>query len=274
MRYISKNLLNEIRRKLKPLIVPRSSGKKIKEVFLHPFTFNCQKNRRKAIEKNAQIHSYKIEYPCLNIPFSVPRNRCKEDIKKGIKNLEEAFNWGRKNFDPKNFNEEFIRKIAKIITPDIYPGDFAEYRDTGTTISGASTTPPYPYKVKEIEIPGFMKYLRDQLKKERLVDRINLAIYSHLHLVRIHPFIDGNGRTSRTIQNIILDHYKLPLPIIEAGERNTYYELLDKAILDWKHKENSGEINKGATEGEHGFYNFMAGKINVSLDKILECNIH
>ena len=96
---------------------------------------------------------------------------------------------------------------------------------------------------------------------------ITAAIFAHLHLVRIHPFVDGNGRTSRMLQDLILDDYKIPLPIIEPGERGTYYQILDDAIYSWKHE---GEQGSRVTKDEQKFYSFMVGKINVSLDKVLD----
>ena len=70
------------------------------------------------------------------------------------------------------------------------------------------------------------------------------------------------------MQDLILDSAGLPPPIIEAGERETYYQLLDKAVSDWKAEKNWE--NEGlVTSGEKLFYTFMAGKVNSSLDKLV-----
>jgi len=259
MNYIPKNLKKEIRRKFELVKDPNL------------LSFFCQRHRMRAIEKNAQIHSFRIEYPNLKVPHNVPKGNGRKFVKEGIKNIKDAFDWGRRNFNPKIFDENFIRELAVRITPEIHLGENAEYRNTGTRITGASVTPPDPYKVKELEMPRFVESVKKQLRNENIINTIGASIYSHLHLVRIHPFEDGNGRTSRILQDIILDHYKIPVPVIEAGERNTYYAVLDKAVYDWKHKKYSGEIKHGATEGENLFYTFMAGKINTSIYKVLKC---
>jgi len=231
----------------------------------------CQKLKRKGIEANAQIQSFRIENPDLAVPFSVPRNKNRSIIKEGIKDIKDAFNWGIENFDPKNFEESFFREIAGRITPELYGGRIATYRDTGTRIKGSTVTPPDPQKVTAFEIPKFIGSLKQQLECPKLINKIESAIYSHLHFVRIHPLKDGNGRVARILQDIILDYNQIPVPIIESGERMTYYNILDKAIYDWKH--NGGKESGIITNGEKMFYDFIGGKINVSLDHILEsCN--
>lgn len=42
-----------------------------------------------------------------------------------------------------------------------------------------------------------------QMEKEK-VHPVLVATYLHDELVRIHPFIDGNGRTSRLLMNLYL----------------------------------------------------------------------
>ena len=160
-----------------------------------------------------------------------------------------------------------LSKSYSRITPEFYDSEIAIYRDISGRIVGSRTIPPQPYKFKTREIPEFVNHIKDNLSCPEIIKKIETAIYSHLHLARIHPFVDGNGRTSRILQDIILDHLDIPVPIINAGERHTYYNTLRKAILDWNNQ--SGEEKKEVTEGEELFYDFIAGKINVSLDQLL-----
>jgi len=261
MAYISKDLANEIKTKFEKAHLDRGLGLSV--------VFSCQGRTLKEIAQNARINSFRIENPNLEVPFSTPRNHHKKLIKEGIRNLTDAFDWGCKNFYPNKFTEEFIRKIAGKITPELYKEEIAVYSETGTSILGASTTPPYPTKLTEQEIPFFIKSLKKRLGFRDITTKIEAAIYAHFNLVRIHPFVDGNGRTARMLQDIILNAYHVPLPIIESGERKTYSQLLDQAVFDYKH--NKDKFKDEATDGEEMFYDFMAGKINVSLDKLSRC---
>lgn len=262
MKYLPKELMNEIRIKHKLLTDKKSYG----------LTMQCKKLALNKIKKSTHIHSYRIENPDSRVPFSVSRNNKKKYIKEGIKNIERAFNWGVQHFNPSEFEESFIREIAGKITPEFYDIDIAKYRDSGIQITGASITPPYPYKFLNYELPDFIKSLKKQLECSNVVNKIESAIFAHLQIARIHPFVDGNGRTARTIQDIILHYYGIPIPLIESGERHTYYKCLDEAVVGLDTKK-AFDIKNGASEGERLFYTFIAGKINASYDKILSgCN--
>lgn len=259
MKYLENGLAKEIEEKLGYLdrkICPQLIMKKGKII----------KNK---ILKNAQYQSFRIEYPKTGTSYSVPRNVNKPFIKKGVKNIENAFRWGKENFNPNELGDDFIKRLSGLIVPEIYREMPSSYRDTGTRILGASTTPPDPYKVREIEMPRFLDSLKKKLSYPDKISQMMAAFYSHLHLVRIHPFVDGNGRTSRTLQDIILDNNMIPPPVIHSGERHTYFTILDKAVYDWKHIKQAREIKNGPTEGEQSFYTFMAGKVNSSIDKVI-----
>ena len=258
MKYLPKDLMNELR--IKNQIV---SGNR--DCLL---TMQCKKLALNKIKKTSQIHSYRMENPDARVPFCVSRNNRKKNIREGIKNIEKAFNWGIQYFNPKEFDESFVREIAGRITPEFYDTEIAKYRTSGVQITGASITPPYPYKFLNYEIPAFVESLKKQLECTDVINRIESAIFAHLQIAKIHPFVDGNGRTARTMQDIILHYYGIPIPLIESGERHTYYNCIDEAVLDLDEKK-ALNIKNGASEGERKFYTFIAGKINTSYDKIL-----
>jgi Fic family protein len=47
--------------------------------------------------------------------------------------------------------------------------------------------------------------------------------------VKIHPFIDGNGRTARLLLNFKLIQSGYPSVVIKSYNRAEYYDALDKA---------------------------------------------
>jgi Fic family protein len=260
MKYLQKGLCNEL--KEKDYLI---------KTYLEEDPFYLKENLKnlsfKAIEKDIITHSWMIENPYLTPQWCISRNNKKRVIKSGIKNLENAFLWGTENFDFETLNPEFLKKLSWKINPELYLNKNPDFRENGTSIIGASTTPPYPEKLRDYEIPWFISSLKKQSHCSDLINKIETAIFAHLHLVRIHPFFDGNGRVSRILQDIMLYKDNIPSPLITPSERYLYYSLLDKAILDWDEKRALSQ--KGASEGESLFYNFIASKINSSYDKLL-----
>ncbi len=257
MEYIPESLVQEI--------IDKAMFVRVEDAYER--TLKSEKLERKALQKMAQVHSFKMEHPHTIVPYSVPKNGHKKSIRKGVINLRRAFRWACENLDLGNFDASFLRGVNGRIFPGVYEGDMAPYRDMGTTISGSSVTPPYPAKLITKEIPNFESAVRERVSKNP-GDLLELAIYIHYHTSRMHPFYDGNGRTARIVQDAILDSTGLPPPIIEAGERETYYQLLRGADVDWKRNKN-WENEDLVTPGEKLFYTFMAGKVNSSLDKLV-----
>jgi len=58
----------------------------------------------------------------------------------------------------------------------------------------------------------------DALSKGRAIARsVRFAVWVHAEIVRIHPFFDGNGRTSRFVMNILLEALGVGCVAVEAA---------------------------------------------------------
>lgn len=125
-------------------------------------------------------------------------------------------------------NEERILEIHRIITENIFRGGV--YRRVQVRIAGAKHECPYP-DVLPVKLQNFY----DELDRYRAVcglpesemDAFKLACWAHAEFVAIHPFLDGNGRTSRMILNyILIEHGYVPVSI-PLDRKKEYGSALD-----------------------------------------------
>ena len=83
--------------------------------------------------------------------------------------------------------------------------------------------PPPPWNLN-ILLSKFITWLNS---KEALgLHPVRLAALAHYKLVHIHPWLDGNGRTSRLLMNLVLMQSGYPPVIIRRADRETYYQHL------------------------------------------------
>ncbi len=64
-----------------------------------------------------------------------------------------------------------------------------------------------------------------------LREQLELAFEAHQRLVSIHPFNDGNGRTSRLLMNYVQRYYGQPLTIVFREDRQAYFAALEQSRL-------------------------------------------
>lgn len=129
-----------------------------------------------------------------------------------------------KNFP---FNEREMLSIHNLILRGIIPEDAGRYRRVQVMIKGSAHMPPQPFIVpKEME-NYFIWYEENKTKLHPII----LAAEMHERLVTIHPFIDGNGRTSRLIMNLILLQHGYVIANIKGDyeSRMRYYQSLENA---------------------------------------------
>ena len=104
--------------------------------------------------------------------------------------------------------EKVILKIHRLLTKDVLenPEDSGVYRNRQVVIgnrrTGVITFRPPDTKDVPILMKEFVKWLNSKEASE--TNPVLTAGMSHYEFVRIHPFIDGNGRTARALASLIL----------------------------------------------------------------------
>lgn len=127
-------------------------------------------------------------------------------------------------------SERQLLQLHHLVLRGIDRENAGVYRKVPVRISGSSHIPPEPYMV-----PKKMEDLFEWYEQNRtLLHPVVLAAEMHERLVSIHPFIDGNGRTSRLLMNLILlqNGYVIANLKGEKSSRLHYYECLEAARTD------------------------------------------
>jgi Fic family protein len=125
------------------------------------------------------------------------------------------------------FNERELLSVHNLILRGIIPEDAGRYRRVQVMIKGSSHMPPQPFIVPKQMEDYFIWFEENKGKLHPVV----LAAEMHERLVTIHPFIDGNGRTSRLVMNLILLQNGYVIANIKGDyeSRMKYYQSLETA---------------------------------------------
>lgn len=174
----------------------------------------------------------------------------------------------------RTLTEADVRELNKIIlvrpywgnaqTPDgqptrkeIIPGEYKKQPNSVRLQNGEM----FHYASPE-ETPAKMAELMEWYRKaesKKKFHPLQLAAKIHYDFVRIHPFDDSNGRTSRLLMNYVLLRQGFPPVIIKSADKKNYLTALNKAdvgdldsFIEYVGKQLiwSLEINIKAAKGE------------------------
>ena len=123
-------------------------------------------------------------------------------------------------------SERTIKEIHALVLHGIDRENAGRYRNVPVMISGSRHTPPQPYLIEK-QMEDFI--IRLEQMTETNVHPVLTAAYLHDELVRIHPFIDGNGRTSRLLMNLHLLRNGYTLVNLKGNmeDKISYYKALE-----------------------------------------------
>lgn len=154
-----------------------------------------------------------------------------EDIKE-VQNYNQALEFVEQIANDGDFqlSDEFFKKVQAILLKNIRDDIAGKYRNLQVRVG--DYLPPQPY-----QIPNLMKQLVAWVKNPEPQD-LSPVLYAgiaHYQLVAIHPFEDGNGRTTRLLTTLILIQNGYDMTKFFALEsyynrdRKAYYEALSSA---------------------------------------------
>jgi len=149
--------------------------------------------------------------------------------------------------------ERTIKEIHAIILHGINKEQAGRYRSVPVMIVGSRYIPPQPYLV----MPQMEQFIGEfQTMQRNGVHPVIVAAFLHDELVKIHPFIDGNGRTSRLLMNLYLLSKGYTITILKGDNeaKQAYYTALEQSH----------------TEGDReAFYLLVAKAVRQSMERYL-----
>lgn len=146
-------------------------------------------------------------------------------------------------------DEKIIKDIHAMVMENIQVGGV--YRDVQVYISGAQHTPPPP----SLMYQQVKNFYADLQWKGKELNQIEMAAWTHAEFVKIHPFTDGNGRTSRLIMNYQLMEAGFPAISIAKEDRLEYFKALDVYAVE-------GSLQP--------FADLVAGLVDRQMEKYIE----
>ena len=114
--------------------------------------------------------------------------------------------------------EEIIKNVHQIVMNDIQPGGV--YRHLDIRVSGSNHVPTSHTKIYD-RMEKMLNHI------EGLESDLEKVAYIHASIEKIHPFLDGNGRTNRLILNYLLQYYGYYPVVITQKHKVQYFRLLD-----------------------------------------------
>jgi len=128
------------------------------------------------------------------------------------------------------YSKRSLMEIHYLVLKGIDRDNAGKYRAVPVRISGSEHIPPQPFMLEKLMEDYFLHY---QQQKHTLHPVI-LAAEMHERLVSIHPFIDGNGRTSRLVMNMLLLKNGFTIANLKGDyeSRMTYYKALENVQVN------------------------------------------
>lgn len=142
-----------------------------------------------------------------------------------------------------------IKSIHYLILKQIDNLNAGKYRTENVLISGSKHIPS-----SYINVPLGMQKLMEQYEDWAAYHPLIRACLLHGEFVKIHPFVDGNGRTARLLLNFELIKNGYPPVIIKNEDRADYYDALEVA---------------STTRDYTLFINFVLNLVNEAADSYL-----
>lgn len=135
--------------------------------------------------------------------------------------------------EKKIITPEFIQQInAEVMrqTGNIYNTVFGEIDSSKGVFRKGNVSAGNSYFVSYDKVESLIKNLcikiNENINETSVIYQLNISFDAHFDLVSIHPFYDGNGRTTRLLMNYLQLYFQLPMSMVFKEDKAEYFESL------------------------------------------------
>ena len=166
---------------------------------------------------------------------SIVKNNIKGHIKEEVHGLADVYDYIQ-NYDFEkmyNFSIYTLMLIHRILyshTP--YPDAAGKFRTMNARISYSDVRLEEYTLISRRMADLFFEFKEILNIKDNTEEYIKRSIRLHATLIQIHPFSDGNGRSTRALMNLLFAYIKLPPVYVKIEEKQKYCKALEEAIVD------------------------------------------
>lgn len=191
----------------------------------------------------------------------------KEYLETEVLNMVEAFNEIMRDVEPgtppltvdriKEMNRQVLKSLE--LDPGVVPG---EVSDEGVVVGTYRGAPRRDCEYLLDRLCTWLEPDKVETVENRTANAILRALLAHLYLAWIHPFGDGNGRTARLVEFMLLAHGGIPATAAHLlsnhfnDTRTAYYRQLAHA------SRSGGDVVRFLIYALQGFYDGLRTQLD------------
>jgi Fic family protein len=216
------NLIDEYRRAMRGQV-------NLEKLTCYAITYHSTAIEGSTLTEGQVCNLLDLDIPAKNKPFS--EQQMVIDHQKAL-----VFTLNKAK-EKKPISETLIKEIGALVmknTGSVYntaSGTFDSARGDYRLLNVFAGARRFPDSGK---VPTLMKTLVNEINAKlktikTFSEKCELAFELHYRFVSIHPFADGNGRTTRLLMNYILTIFDLPIFYVFKSSRISYIQALERA---------------------------------------------
>lgn len=176
------------------------------------------------------------------------------------KNLARVMEYIEHKAKDRVLDKEVILLLHKMLIGNIRDDIAGRFRHGNEWVRVANHIAPSPTEVEKLVDAMLLQYHANE--GVHIVRRISLL---HLTFEHIHPFVDGNGRIGRVINNYLLARHGYPPITVRYSERGLYYDAFKEFESKGGTKIMEEIIGRALVESYHKRLAYLEGRSIVSL---------